>query len=81
MYRKDVSKGPVGNICERNVCTTRGTSENYIGLRPKVRGSILGGLYSKTREPNSDFNGILFINRQTDGETELDIKIILITLC
>ena len=59
---------------------TQGTNENHIGLRLKVCNSILKSLYSKTRNPNSDFNGILPINRQTNKETELDIKTVPIIL-
>ena len=53
---------------------TRGTSKNHIRLRPKIYGSILASLYSKTKNPNSDFNGISPTNGRTNGETELDIK-------
>ena len=63
MYRRDVSRRFVGGIYKGNIYTTQGTSENYIKSRPKVRGSILGNLYSKARNPNSNFNGISPINR------------------
>ena len=81
MYRRDVSRESIGSICEGSVCTTWGTSENHIRLRPKVCSSILGSLYSKTRNPNSDFNGILSINRWTNKETKPDIKTVFMTLC
>ena len=63
MYRRDVSKGLIGGICEKNVCTTWGTNEDHIGLRPKVYNSILENLYSKTKDLNGDFNSILPINK------------------
>jgi len=63
IYGRDISKGPVGGICKGSVCITQGTSKDHIGLRPKVCGSILESLYSKTKDPNGDFNGILSINR------------------
>ena len=59
---------------------TQGINKNYIGLRPKVCSSILGSLYSKTKDPNSNFNGILPINRQIDKKTELDVKTVFMTL-
>ena len=63
IYRKNVSKGFVKGICEGSVCMTQSTSENHIGSRPKVYSSILGSLYSKTKDLNSDFNNILPINK------------------
>jgi len=63
IYRKNVSKGFVKGIYKGNICMTQGTNENYIRSRPKVCGSILGSLYNKTRNLNSDFNGILPANR------------------
>ena len=63
MYKRDVSRRFVRGIYKGSVCMTWGTSENHIGLRPKVCGSILGGLYSKTKNLNDDFNGISPINR------------------
>ena len=63
MYKRNVSKGLVRGICERNVYMTQGTSEDHIGLRSKVCGSILGSLYSKTKDLNNNFNSILFIDR------------------
>ena len=60
---------------------TWGTSKDHIGLRPKVRGSILGSLYSKTRNPNGDFNGILPINRQINKIIEPDIGAVFMALC
>ena len=59
---------------------TWGTNEDYIGLRFKICSSILGGLYSKTRNLNSNLNGILPIDRQLDRKTELDIRIVSIIL-
>ena len=60
---------------------TQGTNEDYIGSRPKVRGSILRGLYSKTKNLNGDFNGILPINRQINREVELDVRTVPTILC
>jgi len=42
---------------------TQGISEDYIGLKPKVYSSILGSLYSKIKNPNSNFNNIPPINK------------------
>ena len=36
---------------------------DYIRLRSKVCDSILGSFYNKTKDLNSDFNGILPINK------------------
>ena len=80
MYRRNVSKGLIGGIYKRSVYIIWGTSKDYIKLRPKVRGNILGSLYGKTRNPNSNFNGISPINGQTNGETELNIRTVFITL-
>jgi len=63
IYKGDISKGFVRGICKGNIYITWGTNENHIKLRPKVCGSILKNLYSKTKDPNSDFNGILPINK------------------
>ena len=81
MYRKDINKGFIKGIYEGSVCMTWGTSENHIRLRPKVRGSILGSLYGKVKDPNGDFNGILPINGWINKETEPDVRIVFITLC
>ena len=59
---------------------TWGANENYIKLRPKVYNSILGSLYSETKNPNSDFNGILFINRWINKETKPDVRVVFMTL-
>ncbi len=63
IYKGNVNRGFIGSIYEGNIYTTWGTNENYIGLRPKVYGSILADFYSKTRNPNSNFNNILLINK------------------
>ena len=76
IYRRDVSKGFVKDVYEGSIYTTWGTNKDYIGLRPEVCNSILGNIHSKTRDLNGDFNSILFVNRQTNKETKLDIKII-----
>ena len=81
MYRRDVSRGFIGGICEGSVCMIWGTSEDYIGLRPKVCGSILGSLYGKAKDLNGDFNSILPTDRQINKETEPDVKIVSMTLC
>ena len=60
---------------------TQGTSKDYIGLRPKVCGSILGSFYGKAKDLNGDFNGILSINKQINRETEPDVKTVPMTLC
>ena len=81
IYKGNISKGFIKGIYKGSVYTTWGTSEGHIRLRPKVHGSILGGLYSKIRDPNSNFNGILSINRRANKKTELDIKTVFTTLC
>ena len=63
MYRRDISRGFIRSLYKGSVYTTQGTSENHIGLRPKIHGSILGSLYNKTRDLNSDFNSILSANK------------------
>jgi len=63
IYQRNVSRRFVKGIYKGSVCITWGTSENHIGLRSKVCGSILESLYSKTKDLNSDFNNILPINR------------------
>ena len=62
IYGRDINRGFIGGIYKGNICITWGINEDYIGLRPKVYGSILGNLYSKTRNLNGDFNSILPIN-------------------
>ena len=63
IYKRDVSKGLIKGIYKGNICITQGTNKNHIGLRLKVYSSILGSLYSKTKDPNGNFNSILPINR------------------
>ena len=81
MYKRDISKGLVKDICKKSIYTTQGISKDYIGLKSKVYSSILGSLYSKVENLNSNFNGILPIDKQTNKETKLDVKIIFIALC
>ena len=81
MHRKNVSRRLIGGIYEGSICMTQGTSEDHIGLRPKVCGSILGGLYSKTKDLNSNFNSILSINKQINRKTEPDVRTVFTTLC
>ncbi len=81
MYGGDISRGFVGSICQRNICKTWGTSKDYIELRPKICVSILGSIYSKTRDMNSDVNGILSINRWTNRMAEPDIGVVFKALC
>src|SRR6266702_2839195 len=80
-YKRNVSKGRIGGICEGSVYITQSTNEDHIGSRPKVHNNILGSLYSKTRNPNGDFNGISPINRWANKETKPDVKTVLTTLC
>ena len=63
IYGGNISKGLVRSIYKGSIYITQGTNKNHIGLRPKVYSSILGGLYSKTKDLNGNFNSILFINR------------------
>ena len=81
IYRKNVSRGLIKDIYKGSIYITWGTRKDYIRSRPKVHGSILGSLYSKTKNPNGNFNNILPTNRQINKETKLDIKTVLISLC
>ena len=81
MYRRNVSRGFIRSIYKGSVCMTWGISKDHIGLRSKVCGSILGGLYNKTRNPNGNFNSVLFINRWTNKKVKLDAKAVPILLC
>jgi len=58
-----------------------GINENHIRSRFKVCGSILGSLYSKAKNLNGDFNGILPIDRWINKKTELDIRTVFMILC
>src|SRR6266568_3185228 len=80
MYKRNVSRRSIRGICKGSICITWSTNKNHIGLRPKVCGSILGGLYGKTRDLNSDFNSILPINKWTNRKTELDVRAVSIIL-
>ena len=80
IYRRNVNRGLIKGICKGNIYMTQSTSKDYIRLRPKVYGSILGSLYSKTRDPNSNFNSILSANRQINKEIKLDVRTVLIIL-
>jgi len=80
MYRGDISEGLVRDLYKRSIYTTQGTNKNYIGLRPKVHGNILESIYSKAKNPNGNLNNILPIDKQANGKTESDTKIIPITL-
>ena len=80
IYRRDISKGLIRGIYKGSVYIIWGTSKDYIGSRFKVRGSILGSLYSKTKNPNSDFNGISPTNRWTNKETKPDVRTVSMTL-
>ena len=81
IYKRNVSKGLIRGIYKGSIYMTQGISENHIGLRPKIYSSILGNLYSKIRNPNSDFNGILPTNGQTNKKIKLDIRTVPTTLC
>ena len=81
IYRGNVSKGLIGGIYKGSVCITRGANEDHIGSGPKVCNSILGNLYSKTKDLNSNFNSILPIDGWINRKIELDNKIILTSLC
>ena len=62
IYQGNISRGFVKGIYKGSVCMIWGTNKDYIRLISKVYNSILGGLYSKTKNPNGDFNGISPIN-------------------
>ena len=46
----------------------------YIRQRSKIYNSILKSILSRIRSPRSNINGILFIDRQINKKTKLDIK-------
>jgi len=81
IYRGNISKGFIRSIYKGSIYMTWSTSKDHIGSRPKVYGSILGSLYSKTKDLNSNFNSILPTNRWTNKETEPDVKTVFTTLC
>ena len=81
MYKRNISKGLIRGIYKGSIYITWGTSEDYIGLKPKVCGNILGDLYNKVGNPNGDFNSILPINRWANKETKPDVRAVLMTLC
>jgi len=56
------------------------TRQNYIGQRPEIYSSILGNLFSRTKNLNSNINSILSVDRWSDKETELNIGIVSMTL-
>ncbi len=80
IYKGNISRRFIRGIYKGSICTTWGTNENHIGLRFKVHSSILGSLYSKTKDLNGDFNGISPIDRRINKETEPDARTIPITL-
>ena len=80
IYQRNVSRRFVKGIYKGSICIVWGINESYIRSRPKVYGNILGSFYSKTKNPNSDFNGILFIDKWINKKTEPDIKIIFMSL-
>ena len=81
IYRRNVSRGFIRGIYKGSIYAIRGTSENYIRLRPKVRSNILGSLYSKAKNPNSNFNGILPIDRWINKKTKPDVRTVFMPLC
>ena len=64
----------------KSVCKTQSTSKDYIRLGFKVCISILGMLYSKTKNINNDINSILFIDGWIDKMVELDIGAVFMSL-
>ena len=80
IYRRDVSGGLIGDLCQGGICKIQGTNENHIGLRPKVYSSILGSLYSKTRNLDGDFNSLLLIDGWTNKEAKPNVKTVFIIL-
>ena len=81
MYKRDVNRRFVRGIYEESICMTWGTNEDYIGLKPKVCGSILGSLYSKIRNLNNNFNGISPTDRQINKKIKLDVGTVFMILC
>ena len=81
IYRKDVSRGVVGDLYQGSVHKIQGTNENHIGLRPKIYVSILGNVYSKTKDMSSNINSIPLINKWTDKMVKSDIGAVFMTLC
>ncbi len=60
---------------------TQGTKKNHIRSRLQVCNSILEGFYSKVKDLNNDFNGILFIDKQANRKVKLDAKAVSMSLC
>ena len=58
----------------------QGTSEDHIRLRLEIYSNILGDLYSKVKNLNGNFNGILPIDRQVNKETKPDVRVVFMTL-
>jgi len=63
VYKGNISRKSIKGIYKGSIYMTQSTNKDYIRSRPKVHGSILGGLYSKTRNPNSNFNSVPPTNR------------------
>ena len=80
IYKGDVSRKSIKDLCQRSVYKTQGTNEDHIGLRPKVCISVLGILYSKTKNIDNDINSIPSINGQTNKTVKPDIGTVFTTL-
>ncbi len=50
-------------------------------MGPKIRSSVLGNVYSKTKDISNNVNSILFTNGWVDKMIELDIKAVFMALC
>jgi hypothetical protein len=74
IYKRDVSKRFIKNLCERNVRKTWSTNQDHIGLRLEIRVSILRNVYSKTKNMSSNVNNISLANKWTDKMVKQDIK-------
>ena len=81
IYKRNVNKGFIKNLCQRNIYKIWSTSENYIGSRPKIYISILGVLHSKTKNINNNINSIPSIDKQINKMVEPDVKTVFISLC
>ena len=80
MHKRNVSKRFIGDLYKGSVCKTWSTSQNHIGPRFKICVSILGSIYSKTKNISNNVNSILFANKQINREIESDIGIVFMIL-
>src|SRR6266702_1571445 len=81
MHRGDIGKGFIRNVYQGDIYKTWGNNKNHIGSRPEIYVSILGSIYSKTKDISNDVNSILSTNRRTNRTIKSDNGAVFITLC